>query len=465
MFIEGNNIARENMSKKIKIVQNNVSKMRKDKTAENLTEVVLKIFKKEIAFTEVKEFFVYNDSNGIWENKNPRIFLKEIFKLSQSKRVLDEILYHIQNEPSIQVESSEFDKVSEKIVVKNGVLNIATLEIEDFYPELKATRAIDTKWSENGKNGEFSRFLNSMMEKEEQEYLKYHAGSGLLNNVPNQMLILYGNGANGKTTLMQAIGKVANMSNVPSSYFSTKESQKNFDSFQNRMVFVEEMPSNNLNATTIKMLTSTQGARISSERKFQDSREIEVRATTVVATNTLPTLSELTLGMRRRFAIIELEKSFIGKDQVFFNLYTEEAQEEILRWLVQGAHEFLNTIEKEQTEKMLITLKTWLNGQYENTVDNSIKEFIEERMEVTEDATDYVYFNPIIKEYNEWAAYTGAKKSKAKDVERALSTFGLEIVTKNPKVSDNLTGEAQSPRAKKVYYLKWNSISPAVLAG
>lgn len=437
-----------------KIISNELKKMRGKKTPQQIAQKIIDKVDGFAGFTEEGEFFAYDGGSGVWESKNVRIFLKQVFGTSQTRKNLEEIAYHLQYSPELQINEDDFDNCSTLIVVANGVLDLKTLTLKPFDASIKATKSSKATWAPNSPAGRFSAFLGSIMDTPEQEYIQCHAGTGLTTIVPESMLLLQGNGANGKSTLLQAIANVIpSTSFISASFFSSTEPRKDMEAAASRFVVCEEMPSARLNATTIKLFTGT-GGRVSSERKFKNAREIEVHASTIVALNTLPQPSEFGHGMKRRLNVLPLEKTFSGSLKKTINLKDDATMSEILLWLAQGASYVLNGVGIEQTEKMKETKEKWWHDATLGSAPAMVEDFFAENIEST-DESSYMYFTPIVKEFAAYCKALGIKPPKAKEVSEKIEHMGYEITTRKPKKFDVLSGAPLATGAKKIFGIKW----------
>lgn len=449
----------------------------------NSEELVRKVAKEytEILFDENDNFYVFSWSTGIWEEERITIFIAEEIlpairtsknahelKFFSSKRGIEEIAFHMRNQKAWRINSQDFNKVVDKIVVKNGVLDLNTSQVHSFDPAILATKRAPVAYCPGKRNAAFEKAL-SIIAKEEREYLQVFAGGGLVGkSFSDKIVVLVGAGANGKTTLANAIKAVMPSSTqVSSNFFAASEKRKDFHALKSRFVVCEELPKSNLDASTIKI--STGNGTISSEQKFKNAQEIRSRATILICSNHLPSPEENGAGIERRFAIVPIKKTFYAKNGAKGEKFVEpdsslpeklnslDAKEAILAWAAEGARIALqlNGLLPE-TPEMEKAHKNWV-GEL-NAKISPVEAFIEENFDTDAENTDFVFFSPLVEAFNIYAKKMGSNAITAKELEKKLANLNLEITTRKPRKGDTLSGAGASAGAKKIFGLRYEEI-------
>lgn len=449
----------------------------------NAEELVRKIAEEytEILFDENDNFYVFSWDTGIWEEERITIFIAEEIlpairtsknahelKFFSSKRGIEEIAFHMKTQKAWRINSQDFDRVVDKIVVKNGVLDLNTSQVYSFDPEILATKRTPVAFCPGKRNAAFEKAL-SIIEKEEREWLQVFAGGGLVGkSFSDKIAVLVGAGANGKTTLANAIKAIMPSSTqISSNFFSAAEKRKDFHALKSRFVVCEELPKSNLDASTIKI--STGNGVISSEQKFKNAQEIRSRATILICSNHLPSPEENGAGIERRFAIIPITKTFYAKNGAKGEKFVEpdsslpeklnelDAKEAILAWAAEGAKIALqlNGLLPE-TPAMENAHKNWV-GEL-NAKLSPVEAFIEENFDADAADSDFVFFSPLVESFNAYAKKMGSNAITAKELEKKLADLNLEVTTRKPRKGDTLSGAGASAGAKKIYGLRYEEI-------
>lgn len=127
-------------------------------------------------------------------------------KTSLSRVRLEAMIVLAQSELSARPE--EFDKDTMLLNVQNGILDLNTGELKSHDPAAMITKLAGTYYDPNSKCPTWIKFLNRILNGNEDliSYIQRLIGYSLTGSVVEQILLfLYGLGANGKTTLLNAL--------------------------------------------------------------------------------------------------------------------------------------------------------------------------------------------------------------------------------------------------------------------
>ena len=432
-----------------------------------------------LRITEEDTFYVYATTSGVWEEIDSRVFidayvlspLRELIESEQvdkakaeklfTKRSIEEVIFLLKSKSTLRIKKEKFDSVATKIVVKNGVVDLKNGKLEPFGHELLATKGSSATYEGATKapTGALQQAL-SIVGREEQAYLQRFMGAGLIGRqVAQKMIVLYGTGANGKSTLAHAIARVMpSASNISSSFFeeiSTKR-HRNFTPLTSAFAVCEELPKEKLSSSTIKASVGS-GVAVS-EQKFKDEVALQLKADILVCSNVLPSIEEMTAGVERRIAIVPCEKTFYARaksastpdDSLAARLASEDVQSEILGWLVYGAMQTLEEGLPQETQKMEDAHAAWVQERV--ATQSPIEAFFVENMQEDYRDNTFVFMGEVVKKAKDFTTSQGLKPQKAKDIEAFFKEKGFEITTRHPKVGDEVSGAGTySKGAKKVY--------------
>ena len=165
-----------------------------------------------------------------------------------------------------------------------------------------------------------SRVLSCIPE-ESREYVLDWFGACLLGRMtqPAGVLLLVGNGSNGKSSLFSLMRRVIGtyLTNPKREVLTESSKSSRFSTHTlkgARAALFEELPKGrHLNANVFKELSGTQ--RIRGERKGVDEEEFEMRATVVIATNHLPQVTDTDNAIWRRLNMVEMPYRFTSKPE------------------------------------------------------------------------------------------------------------------------------------------------------
>lgn len=432
-----------------------------------------------LRITEEDSFYTYATTRGVWEEIDSRVFvdayilspLRELIEIEQvdkakaeklfTKRSIEEVIFLLKSKSAIRIKKEKFDSVATSIVAKNGVIDLKNGALTSFDHKLLATKRSTVTYEGVTKTptGALQQAL-SIVGNEEQRFLQRFMGAGLIGRqVSQKMTVLYGTGANGKSTLAHAIARVMpSASNISSSFFeeiSTKR-HRDFTPLTSAFAVCEELPKEKLSSSTIKASVGS-GVAIS-EKKFKDEVALTLKADILVCSNVLPSIEEMTAGVERRIAIVPCEKTFYARaksastpdDSLPSRLASEEVQRDILGWLVYGAMQTLAEGLPQETQKMEDAHAAWVQERV--AIQSPIEGFFAETMQ--EDYRDnvFVFMGELVKKAKEFATSQGLKPQKAKDIEAFFKEKGFEVTTRHPRQGDEVSGAGTySKGAKKVY--------------
>lgn len=161
----------------------------------------------------------------------------------------------------------------------------------------------------------------SCIPKESREYVLDWFGACMLGRMtqPAGVLLLIGNGSNGKSSLFSLMRRVIGtyLTNPKREVLTESSKSSRFSTHTlkgARAALFEELPKGrHLNANVFKELSGTQ--RIRGERKGVDEEEFEMRATVVIATNHLPQVTDTDNAIWRRLNMVEMPYRFTSNPE------------------------------------------------------------------------------------------------------------------------------------------------------
>jgi putative DNA primase/helicase len=233
----------------------------------------------------------------------------------------------------------------------NGSIDLTNGRLLEHQKSKRITKFAPIIYDENGECPQWLNFLKSIFKKNKHliHYVQKVLGMSLTGDVSEQaMFILYGTGANGKSTfintIMQIMGDYG--TNTPTETFMQKKGNtaSNDIARLNGTRFVAAMEGDcgeKLAEAVVKRLTGND--RISARFLYGEYFEFIPTFKIFMATNHKPKISGLDNAIWRRIKLIPFEVSFSGRQQdpkLQQKLETELPG--ILAWMVEGCLQWQN---------------------------------------------------------------------------------------------------------------------------
>lgn len=290
--------------------------------------------------------------------------------------------------------------------------------INDYF-----TFEIDCDYNENDTTEEADNFFMSIMNNniENCKYLQKVIGSFLVSQEEAQSIyIFWGNGSNGKSALMSLISKVMGnfYSPVDKGIFIDNKNKNNLGPKPEllvlkdiRVAVISETDSNEkLNQTLLKELSG--GDTITARNLFSKTPiKFKPRLSPVILTNNKPIFDSKDDGMIRRIKLIPFKAKFkdnpdYKKGEQKLNRYlvkqlSEKYLNQILKWMVQGAVEFIKDPNMTPTDDLLKDMESYLSE-----IDPSTNYFTNNIIR-TNDMKDRVKVGDLYSNFKQWLFENG----------------------------------------------------------
>ncbi len=305
-----------------------------------------------------KDIFIYDD--GIYE-PNGETFLGKLIEIilaeENTNHYTIEILGHIMRRTYIKRDN--FIEPLHLICLKNGLLNIETMGVEEFTPTHIFLNKITPLFDKNATCPNIEKFLREVLIKREDwsnsnaditdlQTMREFIGYLLYKKIIfNRAVMLYGDGENGKSTCINLIKKFLGDKNVSNIAIQKLESN-NFAvaALQGKLANLHsDLPKTALKETS-KFKQLTGGDSVNAEKKFKDTFSFVPYAKMMFAANTLPATYDDTRAFWRRWLIfwfpnIFEEKKDDTRKNILDELTTEEELSGLLNWAIEGLKRLL----------------------------------------------------------------------------------------------------------------------------
>lgn len=248
-------------------------------------------------------------------------------------------------EPLLACGASEMDADPMLVGMPAGVLDLRNCEVRSHQPGDRITRTLSCNYDPDAQCPVFQGFVNQIMggDAELVDYVQRILGYALSGKRDEQMLpILYGTGANGKSTLVNAIQEIfgdyaaTGATGLLTAQNQGGDSGAEADLLGRRLVIVSETgESDRMNEEQVKRLTSRED--IKARRLYQNYMQFKPTHLLLLQTNHKPRVAGTDHGIWRRLKLIPFLVT-IPEHARDVDLGTKLKSEYpgILRWMVEG---------------------------------------------------------------------------------------------------------------------------------
>ena len=278
---------------------------------------------------------------------------------------------------------------SRKIALENGLLNPETQTLEDFTPDEFVTLKMPVRYDQKAECPNIKKFLADVVGEDQSPIIQEWFGYCLYGKtIIHKALLLVGEGANGKSTLLELLRKFLGAENVATVPLQTLmenrfATSQLYGKLANLCADLTDKP---LAKTGIfKMLTGNDA--ITAEQKFKQPFTFVNHAKLTFSTNKVPETMDDTNAFFRRWIIVACGNVFSGDKcdpKILEKTVTPEELSGLLNWALDGLKRLLingHFTTTENTEE--------LRSHYIRK-SNSSRAFIEETLVYDPDAKAFV---------------------------------------------------------------------------
>jgi putative DNA primase/helicase len=247
---------------------------------------------------------------------------------------------------SLATTSADFDRDPFLLTVGNGTLNLATGKLRQFRPEDLITRSAEVSFRPTARAPRWYKFLTEVFadDRDLVQFVQRAVGYSLTGDTREQCLfILWGGGANGKSTFLETIICLLG-SHAATTPFSTVMIQRNPGSPRNdlaalhgaRLVKASEAEhKSTFSESTVKEITG--GDTITARFLFKEHFSYKPTFKLWLATNHRPEIQGTDDAIWRRIRLIPFTRQFSGANKdAGLREKLERELPGILSWAVQG---------------------------------------------------------------------------------------------------------------------------------
>lgn len=347
------------------------------------------------------EFYAKETVKALVQETEDHTDSAEFFKFaaaSQQAKMVRNMVTLAASDPRVMVPFGELDKHSYYMGVANGVVDLRTGALLDPDPELRITKCAGGEYRPGTKAELFRQTVLDVFkgDQEQADFFQRLIGYSAMGNPVQQVMVIpFGNGANGKSTVLGAVRKAFGTyakTADPSTFVTENRGAGNAGGAREdlirlmglRFVYVSEPDENGeLREGSIKSMT---GEDVLAARGPYAKASVEFNATFTVfmPTNHKPIVKGNDDGIWRRLVLIPFTRNFEKDPTVSRDVNRSEKLaselDGVLTWIVEGALAY-------QRGGLAIPDKVQIaRGEYRKQMD-LLAEWVEECCEVAENYT------------------------------------------------------------------------------
>lgn len=265
---------------------------------------------------DTHEILIYR--TGVWKFRGQEFIERECQRRVPGKQLLtrykvNEIIGHIQR--STYCDRNMFNREKWVLNLENGLLDVQTKELNPHTPQSFSTIRIPLTYNPEADCPRIRQFFKEVLRPKDIPVIEEFFGYCLVPDYTIQKaFLLLGDGANGKSTLLEllkaSLGK-DNCSNISLQGLENRVFAV-ADLFGKLANIYADIPSTKMTHVGLfKMLTG--GDAIGAEKKFKDRFSFNNTARLIFSTNKPPKVDEDTLAFWRRWNFINFPNKFEGK--------------------------------------------------------------------------------------------------------------------------------------------------------
>ena len=259
-----------------------------------------------------EECLIYSD--GVYLSMGESVIKEECETRVPRKFItnhnVSEIIGHVKR--STYIDRHEFNKEKWVLNLKNGLYDIHTKKLNPHTPDFLSTIRIPINYDQDAECVTIHRFFSEILKNGDVPIIEELFGYCLVPDYTIQHAFLFtGDGANGKSTLIELLKHFIGKDNCTSYSLQSIENQRFIVAglFGKLANLYADIPSTPMRHVGIfKMLTG--GDTIGAEKKFKDGFSFNSYAKLVFSSNKPPKVEEDTLAFWRRWLMVDFPNKF-----------------------------------------------------------------------------------------------------------------------------------------------------------
>lgn len=297
-----------------------------------------------VTLWDTKEMFYYDA--GVYRPGAERLiseFTQEVLDCDATTHFVSEVIGHV--ERSTYMERSIFDINPFFIALDNGVLDIKNMIIHKHSPKFYFLFKLPIKYNSHADCPKFKQFLKEILWPEDIPVVQELFGYCLYRRYNiHKAFLFYGDGANGKSTLLNVLRTFLGVHNVASVSMQNLDSRFTLSTLYGKLANIyADLPRKAMYSTGMfKMLTGED--LIMTDVKFKNPFSFLNTAKMIFSCNQVPESMDESFAYFRRWILINFPNKFVGEradPNIHEKLTTEQEMSGILNWAIDGLKRLL----------------------------------------------------------------------------------------------------------------------------
>ena len=332
------------------------------------------------------------------------------------------------------------------INLANGVLKVDGRELSKHSPKFNFEYKLEHNYETDARAPRFLEFLNHIFDGDQDliklvgEIMGYTIIGG--DPVAQVAFIFYGEGANGKSTLLDVITELLGKHSVSSVSMDRIKEPFSVVRMDGKLANIVEETPTKVDAEAFKAIVG--GGTVGAARKHMDEYELKVKARLFFACNDYPYFKDNSEGLRRRLVILPFNK-YIPPEERNTNIKNELFAEMpgILNFALKGYERFISQGKK--FTKVQAVEDTVADYMQET---DSVTSWAERKVKYTGQITNKVYNKTLYDSYKDYCRENGYSACANNTFGKKFMRYLKNKIPKNVNAED-LKGRSNSDR----YYL------------
>ena len=272
-----------------------------------------------------KEIYYYSD--GIYREGGDKLIHQKCRQFWEEVQIQTKHINEIENiirDRTMVLQKDEttnaiFNLDHKKQILKNGMFNFDTMELEKYDPQVLSTIKYPIYYDDTAECPRFDKFLDSCFDGDEKSITIIWEMMALcmVNKILKQKgYVLYGIGANGKSTFLSILRSILGIQNISSIAMQSfqKDQFKGFE-LHGKVANLSGDGGTEPIEKTGFIKETLGGDAIRCEQKYHDTFVYSPFVTLVFTFNELPAVNDSSDGFARKIQTIHFAKQFYGTDR------------------------------------------------------------------------------------------------------------------------------------------------------
>lgn len=292
------------------------------------------------------------------------------------------VLVYLRGDPEVIVDADKFNRELHVVGAKNCYVNLRDGSTTSGDAKSYVTKRVNVRYDKNAKCPLWIKFLNDTFESQEMiDFVQRLLGYIMTGETSeHKMFFFYGNGCNGKTTLIEVISSIMAGYAEPVNFESFTERRNGAVASgdlarlrETRLAYSSEGNGDTLNEGIVKRITG--GDMLLARQLYKNEIKFTPRFKVVVCTNNKPRIRGGDEGIWRRIVCVPFART-VARENIDYELKQKliSESEGIFAWIVEGA--------KTWYANKLVIPKSIIDESAEFKLESSqLSHFLEEKCE------------------------------------------------------------------------------------